>query len=57
MEISKANPNNKWRFLGQPKHQMEITISLKLNNIASEKIQGIKKGKWRMHDFPQGRIK
>jgi len=45
MEISKANPNNKWRILGQPKHQMEIKISSKPNNIASEEVQSIKKGK------------
>jgi hypothetical protein len=57
MEISKANSNNKWRILRQPKHQMEIKTSSKPNNIASEEIQGIKKGKWRIHDFLQGRIK
>ncbi len=57
MEISKANPNNKWRILGQLKHQMEIKISSKPNNIASEEVQSIKKGKWRIHDFPQGQIK
>jgi hypothetical protein len=57
MEISKANPKNKWRILGRPKHQMEIKISSKPNNITREEVQGIKKGKWKIHDFPQCQIK